>query len=241
MSLRLNSRVSACAGALTAYLLITLVGVASAQAPQPRQARGPLPDMQLIADSLGVQCDYCHGQGEVTAAGKPRLEVARQMIAMTAELNARVQAVTGKPAAEAVRVECSTCHLGVPVPKPLKDLVLETSVRQGPEAAAKLYRDLRTKYYGRQSYDFGETTLLAVADRLAQSRPANAIAIADLNLEFFPQSWRSYLARGIAQSRRVDTTPDAVESFKKALEIDPGNGVVQGWLAQTEPIARRQR
>ena len=241
MSLRLNSRVIASAGVLAGYLLSTLAGIASAQAPPPRQTRAPLPDMQAIADALGVQCDYCHGQGEVTAAGKPRLEVARQMIAMTAELNGRVQVAAGKPAAEMVRVECSTCHHGVPVPKPLKDLVLDTSLRQGPDAAAQLYRDLRTKYYGRQSYDFGETTLLAVADRLAQSRPANAIAIADLNLEFFPQSWRSYLARGIAQSRRVDTTPDAVESFKKALEIDPGNGVVQGWIAQTEPIARRLR
>ena len=62
-----------------------------------------------------------------------------------------------------------------------------------------------------------------------------------LNLEFYPKSWRSYLARGIAQSRRLDTTPDAVESFRKALEIDPENGLVQGWLAQTEPVARRVR
>ena len=103
------------------------------------------------------------------------------------------------------------------------------------------YRDLRTKYYGSNSYDFSEATLLFVADRLAQSRAAVAIAIADLNLEFYPKSWRSYLARGIAQSRRLDTTPDAVDSFKKALEIDPENGVVQGWLAQTEPVARRLR
>jgi tetratricopeptide (TPR) repeat protein len=100
---------------------------------------------------------------------------------------------------------------------------------------------LRTKYYGSQSYDFSEQTLLTVADRLAQSRPDAAVAIADLNLEFFPQSWRSYLAKGIAQSRRLDTTPDAVESFRKALAIDPENGVVQGWLAQTEPVARRVR
>ena len=114
-------------------------------------------------------------------------------------------------------------------------------MRQGPEAAANLYRDLRTKYYGSNSYDFSEATLLFVADRLAQSRAAVAIAIADLNLEFYPKSWRSYLAKGIAQSRRLDTTPEAVDSFKKALEIDPENGVVQGWLAQTEPVARRQR
>lgn len=197
--------------------------------------------MQLVADSLGVECEYCHDAGAVTAAGKPRREVAREMIAMTAELNARVQAASGKTPTEAVRVDCSTCHHGVPVPKPLRDLMLDASVRQSPDAATKLYRDLRTKYYGTQSYDFSEQTLLTVADRLAQTRPDAAIAIANLNLEFYPKSWRSYLSRGIAQSRRMDTTPDAVDSFRKALEIDPENGVVQGWLAQTEPLAKRVR
>jgi tetratricopeptide (TPR) repeat protein len=200
-----------------------------------------LPDMQMIAESLGVQCEYCHDRAQLTVSGKPRIEVAREMIAMTADLNLRVQFATAKPAAEAVRVECSTCHHGVPVPKPLRDVMLEAAVRQSPEAAVKVYRDLREKYFGAQSYDFSEATLIAVADRLAQSRPAAAIAMADLNLEFFPKSWKSYLAKGIAQSRRLDTTPEAIESFKKALEIDPGNGVVQGWIAQTEPLARRVR
>ena len=223
---------------LAGYLLSLGSAVALAQPPQ---RRGPAIDMQLVADSLGVQCEYCHAQGQVTTNGKPRLEVAREMIAMTTELNARVQAASGKTPAEAVRVDCSTCHHGVPVPKPLRDLVLESAVRQGPDAAAALYRDLRSKYYGSQSYDFSEQTLITVTDRLAQSRPDAAIVIADLNLEFYPKSWRSYLAKGIAQSRRLDSTPAAVESFRKALEIDPDNGVVQGWLAQTEPVARRVR
>jgi hypothetical protein len=215
-----------------------VVTPAAAQEPSRRPT---LPDMQVIAESLGVQCEYCHGPNQVTATGKRRLEVAREMIAMMADLNARVQAAAGKPAAETVRVDCATCHRGVPVPKPLRDLMLETSVRQSPDAAATLYRDLRSKYYGSPSYDFSEATLLTVADRLTQGRPAAAIAMADLNLEFYPQSWRSYLARGIAQSRRLETTPDAVDSFRKALAIDPENGVVQGWLAQTEPVARRLR
>jgi tetratricopeptide (TPR) repeat protein len=212
------------------------------QAQAPAQSRrGPAVDMQMVAESLGVQCEYCHTAGAVTASGKPRLEVAREMIAMTADLNLRVQFATAKPQSDAVRVDCSTCHHGVPVPKPLRDLMLEAAVRQGPDGAVKLYRDLRTKYYGSQSYDFSEQSLLTVADRLAQSRPDAAVALADLNLEFYPRSWRSYLAKGIAQSRRLDTTPEAVASFRKALELDPDNGVVQGWIAQTEPLARRVR
>ena len=208
---------------------------------QDRQRRLPLPDMQVVADSLGVQCEYCHAPNQITTSGRPRLDVAREMIGMTADLNARIPAATGKAANEAVRVDCATCHRGVAVPKPLRDLLLEASVRQGPDAAAALYRDLRARHYGGQAYDFSETTLLTVADRLAQSRPAAAIALADLNLEFHPKSWRSFLAKGIAQTRRLDTTPDALESFRKALELDPGNAVVQGWIAQTEPLARRQQ
>jgi hypothetical protein len=223
--------------ALTAFLGATAV-TASAQAPQ---RRGPRVDMQTVADSLGVQCEYCHGPGQVTDAGRPRLEVAREMIDMTLDLNTRVQFVSGKSAADAVKVDCATCHRGVAVPKPLRDLVLDAALRQGPDAAAKSYRDLRAKYYGGQSYDFSEQTLLTVAERLTQTRPDAAIAMAELNIEFYPASWRSYLAKGIAQSRRLDMTPDAVASFRKALEIDPNNGIVQGWLAQTEPLARRVR
>ena len=232
-------RLSQCASAGAATIVLFLAAVpSSAQVPQRRAA---LPDMQMIAESLGVDCEYCHDRSQATASGKPRLDVAREMIAMTTELNARIQTATGKAANDAVRLDCSSCHHGVPVPKPLRELMLEATVRQTPADAAKLYRDLRAKYYGSQSYDFSETALLSVADRLAQSRPAAAIAIADLNLEFYPRSWRSYLAKGIAQSRQLATTPEAVESFRKALEIDPDNGVVQGWLAQTEPVARRLR
>ena len=195
--------------------------------------------MQAIADALGVECTYCHAPKAVTATGKLRLEVAREMIAMTADANARVAAATAT--GDGTRVSCVTCHRGVPVPRQLRDMILETAVQQGPEAAVSQYRDLRARYFGGQAYDFSETTLLAVAERLAQGRPAAAIAIADLNLEFHPRSWRSYLTKGIAQSRRLETTPDALGSFRKALEIDPGNGVVEGWIFQTEPLARRAR
>src|SRR5215212_7720497 len=95
---------------------------------QPPPRRTPLPDMQVIAESLGVQCEYCHGQNQITAIGKRRLDVAREMVAMTTDLNLRVQAAAGKPAADTVRGDCATCHRGVPVPKPLRDLVLEASV-----------------------------------------------------------------------------------------------------------------
>jgi hypothetical protein len=150
----------------------TTAGAGQAPAPTPAPtpatapaARAPLPDMQRVAAALGVTCGYCHlGRGgstdpAVTVSGKPRLAVAREMIDMTAALNTSVQAATGKPANETVAVQCVTCHRGVAIPRPLTDILLQTALRQGPEAAVTQYRELRERHYGRGAYDFGEETI----------------------------------------------------------------------------------
>lgn len=201
--------------------------------------------MATVAKALGVECGYCHAGQRGSAppaalSGKPRLAIAREMIDMTAELNARVQTAVDKNAAATTRVECDTCHRGVAIPRQLADILLDTTIKQGPEAAAATYRDLRARYYGGQSYDFSEDALLGVADRLTQSRPAAAAALANLNLEFNPRSARAYLIRGIAQSRTLATVDEAIASFKQALEIEPENGIVRGWLYQTEQLLRRR-
>ena len=222
-------------------LAASLIGFAAALCNGPafaqeRPPRTQLPDMQAIADALGVECQFCHTPKASTAAGRLRLDVAREMIAMTSELNSRVARATG---ADDTRVSCITCHRGVAVPRQLRDILLDTAVRQGADEAIAQYRELRERYYGRQAYDFGETTLLFVAERLANSLPAAAIALADLNLEVHPRSWRSHMTKGIALTRRLETTPEALESFRKALALDPGNGVIEGWIVQTEPLAKR--
>ena len=217
---------------------------ANALAQTTPAAKPPLPDMQAVAAALGVTCDYCHaGRGaepKLTAAGKPVLEVGRQMIAMTASLNATVQAATGKTEREAASVSCVTCHRGVTIPRPLTDILLVTGVREGADAAVKQYRDLRSRYYGRGAYDFGEDTLLSVARRLANARPEVAIPLAELNMEFFPRSVNTLVTKAIAQAGRDDE--GAVATLKQALELDPGNGEIQGRLYQIEEIlARRKR
>ena len=232
---------------MTRRLLVTtmLFGLSvNALAQTTPTAKPPLPDMQAVAAALGVTCDYCHaGRGaepKLTAAGKPVLEVGRGMIAMTASLNATVQAATGKTEREAASVTCATCHRGVTIPRPLTDILLVTGVREGADAAVKQYRDLRSRYYGRSAYDFGEETLLSVARRLANARPEVAIPLAELNMEFFPKSVNTLVAKAIAQAGRDDEA--AVATLRQALELDPGNGEIQGRLYQIEEIlARRKR
>ena len=201
----------------------------SAQAPQ---RRGPRVDMQTVADSLGVQCEYCHGPGQVTDAGRPRLQVAREMIDMMLDLNTRVQFVSGKSAADAVKVDCATCHRGVAVPKPLRDLMLEAAVREGPDAASKLYKDLRAKYYGGQSYDFSEGGLIAIARRAQTDKKLDdAVAYLQANLEYYPKSSRTYQALSQVENAKGDKA-GAIKDLEKAVELDPNNQQAQAQLKQ---------
>jgi tetratricopeptide (TPR) repeat protein len=194
-------------------------------------------NMQAIAKSLGVSCDYCHTAARGSGAPEPKKDIARQMIAMTRELNIRVQQATGNTSA---KVECVTCHHGVPIPRQISDIVMDTLRTKGADAAAAQYRDLREHYYGAQAYDFSENTLADLADRVVSGRPDDAIALSKLNLEYNPKSARSYATIGYAYTRRFDDE-SAIAYYKKALEIEPNNGVIQGQLASITSARRRPK
>lgn len=212
------------------------------QQPAPAQAKEPLPDMQSVASALGVTCEYCHSRGPSGAealAGPSHISVAKQMMAMTRELNARVEAASGKATGVATKVDCATCHRGVPIPKPLGDVLWETTRTQGAAAAVAQYRDLRTRFYGKAAYDFSEQTLLTLSQRIANVRPDDAITFAKLNVEFYPNSSASYQAVAFAYTRKVDDA-SAITALEKAIELDPGNNVARGQLEQLKSYQRRR-
>jgi tetratricopeptide (TPR) repeat protein len=206
-------------------------------------AQGPAPDlmatMQNIARSLGVTCEYCHSAPRGSGQSEPKKEIARAMMAMTREINGRIDAAAGKTATGVTRVDCITCHRGVAVPRELSALLIETLSQKGVTAAVAQYRDLRKRYYGSAAYDFSEDTLLGIAQRITTGRPDDAIALLQLNLEFHPQSARSYAAIGYAYTRKLDDT-SAMASFEKALEIEPDNGIVRGQLEQLRSYHRKR-
>jgi tetratricopeptide (TPR) repeat protein len=196
-------------------------------------------NMQEIGQALGVRCDYCHSAPRGSGQPEPKKEIALAMMAMTRDLNAKVQEATGKPANETTRVECVTCHRGVAIPQSLSAIILRTVGDKGGAAAVEQYRDLRKQYYARATYDFSEDALLAMVQRVVQGKPDDAIALLRMNLEFNPQSARTYALLGFAYTRKVDDA-SAIANLEKSLELDPTNAMVRGQLEQLQEYQRRR-
>jgi tetratricopeptide (TPR) repeat protein len=217
-------------------LLAVLATAAGAQSPPSADL---MPTMQKMVEALGVSCEYCHSAPRGSGLAEPKKEIARAMIAITRDLNAKIPDATHKTAGEAATIECVTCHRGVVIPRQLSEILSRTVREQGAAAAVEQYRDLRQLYYGRQAYDFGEGTLLDLGQRMAASKPGDAIALLKVNIEFNPKSTRSYSALAYAYTRKLDDA-SAISALEKALEIEPENGVIQGQLEQLKSFHRRK-
>src|ERR1019366_5863365 len=88
-----------------------------------------VPAMQFMASSLGVECAFCHVQGQMESDDKPAKKIARAMIAMTAAINK--DAFRGQ-----LQVTCFSCHHGAghPVNTP-PVLDADAPARPAPPAA----------------------------------------------------------------------------------------------------------
>lgn len=75
---------------------------------EPQQLMGV---MRSYTTALGVRCDHCHAAPpDFASDSNPKKEVARHMITMLAEINAKFP--DGKE-----HVSCYTCHRGEVTPK----------------------------------------------------------------------------------------------------------------------------
>jgi hypothetical protein len=112
------------------FVMLLWIAVAAwgQETKQGKQEKGPPPDptnlkvlktksgtevrqiMRTFTTGLGVQCVYCHLQGNFASDENPKKETARHMIQMTTEINR--QFPDGK-----MRVSCFTCHRGESEPK----------------------------------------------------------------------------------------------------------------------------
>lgn len=246
-SVAVDRRSLVAAGALFVLLAAGLPRAGSAQIPEEFHNLQVLPEdieqrelvgvMRGFAMGLGVRCWYCH----VGEEGRPFSEFdfesdekltkkkARFMLEMTRYLNdERLPglAEVGERSDPAVRLTCYTCHRGRPVPRTLEEEIGHVIAERGVDAGAARYRELREEFYGQGAFNFGEFSLLGVAESLGgEGRVEDGIAIVRLNLEFFPESGFSYFALGEGYRMLGDTT-EAIAAFEKAQELVPGNPTI---------------
>jgi len=79
--------------------------------------------MRAFNTAMGVECGHCHvwtkpgaPTNDMAADTKTPKIVARAMMQMTGEINAKLASAISKPADQLTRVECATCHRGAAVP-----------------------------------------------------------------------------------------------------------------------------
>ena len=199
--------------------------------------------MNAFDDSLGIKCEYCHvqltpgGKFDFASDDKREKRVARRMVQLRDSINSQLPTVTekiaGGPGGAPTRLLCSTCHRGQPIPKQIDAIVAETSAG-GAGAAAGLakFKELRAQYYGGQSYDFSEASLVAIAGRSANGgKFDDAMLYLQANLEYFPNSSSTYQGMANVKNLKGDK-PGAIADLQKAISLDPNNKAAKDQLAK---------
>jgi Photosynthetic reaction centre cytochrome C subunit len=192
--------------------------------------------MRNITFALGVRCQYCHVGDEGMplarfdfAKDEKRTKlVARQMLFMVREINRRVDTLPGRT--DSLQVTCNTCHRGVHKPEPLSSVIADAAMAGGADSAVTAYHALHDQYYGRDAYDFGESSLNIAAFRLGRAaRFDDALALLKLNEAMFPNSSGMCVFRGNIELMRGDTTA-AAAAFTEAVRRDSTNMEARGRL-----------
>ena len=104
---------------LTLLIAVPLCAQEPPAAPKKRERPAPknlkvlkvppvdiMATMQSYAVGLGVKCDFCHVKGDFASDENPKKIVARMMIVMTQDVNAKISDDKEQ------HVTCYTCHRG---------------------------------------------------------------------------------------------------------------------------------
>src|SRR5262249_15053058 len=139
----------------------------------------------------------CHAGGDgvsfegvdFASDAKPAKVTARAMMRMVETLNDKTLAKLPARHQPPVRIDCVTCHRGLPVPKTLASELREVIDKEGIPAAVARYRDLRANATLLGQWAFDEWTMNELARSLAvEGKGDAAIAMLELNGEFYPKS-----------------------------------------------------
>ncbi|HEY2374556.1 MAG TPA: c-type cytochrome [Gemmatimonadaceae bacterium] len=206
--------------------------------PKDISVRALLDTMGGFTRALGVRCTYCHvgeeGQPlssfDFPSDKKPEKDKAREMLRMVGAINGDYLTKLVSRRTPAIVVACATCHRGITEPRPLQQVVLNAYDSVGADSAEALYRALRTRYYGRAAYDFGEVPLVDVGNALrARGKTADALRFYILNTQMLPTSGFAFRSAAEGQLAAGDTA-SAIRSYQQALTINPNDRQAKGAL-----------
>ena len=188
-----------------------------------------------FSTALGVRCHHCHDDAngrrlseiDFASDAKPEKEKARVMLRMVEAINTEHLAELDVPAHERLTVTCLTCHRGLPRPVLLEDVLVDLVPAHGVDSTITSYRALREAHYGGFAYDFSEPVLLRVAGELAEDALLDdALEILALNLEMYPNSWRTHFAFGELYLQQGDEDA-ARKHYEAVLALNPNHPVAQ--------------
>lgn len=193
--------------------------------------------MRNFTSALGVRCQFCHvgqegqplDQFDFASDQKRTKLVARHMMRMVAEINARLDTIPqrGQPP---IGATCMTCHHGVSRPVPLPQLIQESAVAVSADSAIQAYKILRQRYYGRDAYDFSEASLNIAAFRTARAgKPDEGLKLLQYNEGLYPNSSGMSVFKGNILLMKGDTA-GAEAAFREAIRRDSTNNEAKGRL-----------
>src|SRR5438045_6354406 len=187
--------------------------------------------MRGFSFALGVRCQYCHAGGDgISFQGvdfksddKPAKRKARYMLQMADTINNRLLAALPDRSDPPVRVACVTCHRGLSKPATLASTLTATIESKGTDSAVTQYRRLRQNTITQGTFDFGEWSMNELARTLSErGRTAEAIAMLELNQEFYPQA--AEIDFMIAELHRQRGEKElAITRYRAVLQKDPNN------------------
>ena len=201
--------------------------------------------MREFSFALGVRCQHCHSGGDgisfegvdFSSDDKQAKLKARAMLRMTDEINTTLLPKVPSRAEPRVTVECATCHHGVRLPKSLATTLFEIVSTEGAPAAIARYRALRSSDTLSGKYNFGEWEINELARRLDEAKkPEAAIALLEMNGEFYPKSPAIDYAIGELRLAAGDRDK-ALASFRQALAKAPDDARLKARIAELEKKA----
>jgi hypothetical protein len=142
------------------------------------------------------------------------------MMRMVDSLNRFVMPNVPEAAAHPFRIECKTCHRGSPRPLILTQVLEQVLDSAGIDSAVARYRALRQNEGMEGRYDFSEWEMNLWAEQLAATdRTAAAIAVYQLNLEFFPKS--ASILGSLGRLHEPIDRVKAIDFYERSLSLQP--------------------